>query len=138
MIYGPNTEAVQSVIDRISTLTEDECKQLAAARVAARDEARGAAWGAALYAARRAAWDEARGAAWDATWDASRSAARAAARDASIDAVRAAILATVTYDLATIDGHYTIAQRDRLMAPWVSVCGMPDGLIATAVLAGEG
>jgi hypothetical protein len=43
-------------------------------------------------------------------------------------AVIDAILGTVTYDLATEEGHYTIAHRDLLLAPWVSVCGMPDGL----------
>ena len=32
-------------------------------------------------------------------------------------------------DLATIDGPYTIAQRDLLLAPWVEVCGMPEGLV---------
>ena len=77
MTYGPNTATVQAIIDRIPTLTEDECKRL------------NAAWSAAWYA----------------------------------------VLATVTYDLATIDGPYTIAQRDLLLAPWVKVCGMPDGLV---------
>ena len=24
---------------------------------------------------------------------------------------------------------YTIAQRDLLLAPWVEVCGMPEGLV---------
>lgn len=81
MIYGPNTAAVASIIDRVPAFTEDECKRLAATR--------------------------------DAT------------------------LAAVTYDLATIDGPYTITHRDLLLAPWVSVCGMPEGLIATTALDGE-
>ena len=114
MIYGPNTEAVQSVIDRIPTLTEDECKRLAAALSAAWSAAWSAASDAARYAARSAAWD----AAWDAAW----AAAWATVRDAPWAAVRDAILATVTYDLATETGPYTIAQRDLLLAPWVSVC----------------
>ena len=132
-MYGPNTEAVQAIIDRISTLTEDECKQLTAiwdaawgagwnatryaAWGAGRSAAWGAGWNATRYAAMGAAWGAARDAAWDAPIGASRDAAWYASRDA--------VLATVTYDLATDDGPYTIAQRDLLLAPWVSVCGMP-------------
>ena len=130
MIYGPNTEAVQSVIDRIPALTEDECKQLAAVWSAAYYAADDAAW--------YAAWGAAEGAARVAAYNAANDAAYNAARGAAWYASRAAVLATVTYDLATIDGPYTIAQRDLLMTPWIEVCGMPDGLIATAVLAGEG
>ena len=54
---------------------EATLKELAAARAAARDAARDAAWAA----ARDAAWD----AAWDAARDAARAAAWAAARDAA-------------------------------------------------------
>jgi len=142
MIYGPNTAAVQSIIDRIPTLTEDEIKRLDAAWYAATDAARYAAIDAAMYAARDAAMyatrDAAMYAAWDAAWEATRDAAtdatwyaaRYAARYAAIDAAREATLATVTYDLATVDGPYTIAQRDLLLAPWVEVCGLPEGLVA--------
>ena len=126
MIYGPNTEAVQSVIDRISTLTTDEYKQLGAAWNAAYDTA----WEAGYDAAWEAVHDAAREADCYAAWEAVYGAANVAARDA--------VLATVTYDLATINGPYTIAQRDLLLAPWVSVCGMPEGLIARAALDGEG
>ena len=134
MIYGPNTPSVQAIIDRIPTLTEDECNRLGAAW--------SAAWSASWADARTAAWTAAR----DATRDASRTAARDATRDASRDAIRGAdwyaawyaIIAAVTYDLAAIDGPYTIVQRDLLMTPWVEVCGMPEGLIATAALDGEG
>ena len=97
MTYGPNTATVQAIIDRIPTLTEDECKRL------------NAAWSA--------AWIGSWIGSWDAAWDAAR------------DAARDAIVATVTYDLATETGPYTIAQRDLLLAPWVKVCGMPDGLV---------
>ena len=137
MIYGPNTEAVQSIIDRIPTLTEDECKQLTAAYGAAMDAAGYASWGAAYGAT----WNAARVAAWYAAWDEARDAALNASYYASYyaayGAAMDAVLATVTYDLATIDGPYTIAQRDLLLAPWIEVCGMPDGLIARAALAGE-
>ena len=113
MTYGPNTAAVQAIIDRIPTLTEDEVNRRGAVWNAVWNAARYAAWGAARDAARYAAIDAAWGAAWDAAWD----------------AIRDALLATVTYDLATIDGPYTIAQRDLLLAPWVEVCGMPEGLV---------
>ena len=53
---------------------------------AARDAARGAAWGAAWGVARSAAWDAARGAAWG------------AARDAAWDAAGNAIAALVAWD----------------------------------------
>lgn len=119
-MYGPNTEAVQSIIDRISTLTEDECNRLGAAWEAAYD----ASWDAARYAAMDAAWDAGWGAAMGAAWDAAYGAAEGAAWYAAWDAV----LATVTYDFATIDGDYTIAQLDLLMTAWIEVCGMPEGL----------
>lgn len=48
---------------------------------AARDLARGAAWGAALEAARSAAWDAARSAAWDAAWTIERAWQRQALAD---------------------------------------------------------
>ena len=121
MIYGPNTEAVQAIIDRIPTLTEDEVNRLEAA------------WDAAWAASRHASWDAARSADWAADWAAAWDAAWAASRYAYWDAARSAawdaIIATVTYDLATETGPYTIAQRDLLLAPWVSVCGMPKELV---------
>ena len=129
MTYGPNTQAVQSIIDRIPTLTYAEVNRLGASWSAAWSAAWRAAWGA----SRSADWGTARSAAWYATWGAAwgaaRSAARSAAWDATWGASRDALLATVTYDLATIDGPYTIAQRDLLLAPWVEVCGMPEGLV---------
>ena len=125
MTYGPNTATVQAIIDRIPTLTEDECKRLNAAWSAAWS----AAWIGSWIGSWDAAWDAARDAAWDATWDATWNAAWDAAWDAARDAARDAIVATVTYDLATETGPYTIAQRDLLLAPWVKVCGMPDGLV---------
>ena len=150
MIYGPNSAAVQAIIDRIPTLTEDECNRLVAAWYATwgavRDAAWDAAWSATWGAVRDAAWDAAWyatwyatwGAAWDAAWYATWGAVRDAAWDAAWYATWGAVRATLTYDLATIDGHYTIAQRDLLLAPWIEVCGMPEGLIATAALDGEG
>ena len=66
MIYGPNTPSVQAIIDRIPTLTEDECKRLAATR--------DAAYGAARNAAYDATWNATWNATWKATLDATRDA----------------------------------------------------------------
>ena len=128
-MYGPNTEAVQAMIDIIPVLTEDEFTRLEAATrfpagawYAAWDAAHDAAWGEAWYAADNVVWD----AAW-AGWGEAWYAAHNAVWDGAWAGWGAggAILATVTYDLATEDGPYTIAQRDMLLAPWIKVCGMP-------------
>ena len=100
--FGPQWRAVVSLVRRAAILTSDEGARLVAARVAARD------------AARVAARDAARVAAWYAAWYAAGYAA----------------LAIVTYDLATPDGPYTIEHRDLLLAPWIEVCGMPEGLVS--------
>jgi hypothetical protein len=106
-------------------LTNDEVVRVAAAWTAARAAARAPALAPALDAALAAARDVE----WAAAW----TAARAAALDEAWTAARAAALdaatAVVTWDLATEDGPYTIAQRDALIAPWVAACGMPDGLV---------
>jgi hypothetical protein len=71
--------------------TRDQLERaLAAARAAAWDAARDAAWAAARAAARDAARDAAWAAAWDAARDAARDAAWAAAWDAARDAAWAA------------------------------------------------
>ena len=183
MIYGPNTTAVQSIIDRVARMTDDEIQLLDAAWDSTGDPVRDVSWdkprtpGDAMRnavrdvfwdagkdagkdavndavndAVRDEAWDAAADRAIDAHWDASLGeawdAAKAAARDAGKDAdwgeylspglspglspAWATILAALTYDLATIEGPYTIFQRDLLMAPWVSVYGMPEGLIESA------
>ena len=127
--FGPQWRAVVSLVRRAAVLTEDEALRMRAAGDAARAAARAAAWGAAWDAAWDAAGDAARAAAGDAARAAARAAAwdaaRAAARAAAGDAARAA----ATWDLAPPDGSYTFAHRDLLMAPWVEVCGMPEGLI---------
>ena len=129
MIYEPNTKAVQSIIDRISVLTEDEVNRLSASSEANWDSALAETWNAAYKAAYNAAYNAAPD--WDAVKDATYNAIINAAWYAAWYAAKDAILATVTYDLATLDGPYTIAQRDLLLAPWVSVCGMPEALITT-------
>jgi hypothetical protein len=85
------------------------------------DMAGAAAAGVRVNAAGDAAWD----AAGDAAWAAARAAAGAAAWDAAWNAAGA----IVTYDLATPTGPYTIAQRDLLLAPWISVMGPIEGLV---------
>ena len=101
--FGPQWRAVVEIVRRAAVLTDDEARRLAVVWAAARAAARDAAWAA--------AWAAARAAAWDAAWDAAGAA--------------------VTWDLATADGPYTHAHRDLLMAPWVEVCGLPEGLIDT-------
>ena len=132
-MYGPNTKAVESIMDLIPTLHYEEVDRLGATWAADWDAARDAYWSPAWYAARGAVNNAARVANRDAYWSTARSAAMlvtldagwSEARDAAWDASNDAMIAMVTYDLATIDGDYTIAQRDLLLAPWIKVCGMP-------------
>jgi hypothetical protein len=108
--FGPQWRAVVSLVRRAAILTSDDVERLYAVSTASRD----------------AAWDAAR----NASSTASRYAAGDAARDAAGDAARDAAWAIVTYDLATPDGPYTIEHRDLLLAPWIEVCGMPEGLVS--------
>ena len=112
--FGHQWRAAVSLVRRAAVLTPDEAERL----YAAGDAARVAARVAARYAARVAAGD------------AARYAARVAAGDAAGYAAWVAALAIVTYDLATPDGPYTIEHRDLLLAPWIEVCGMPEGLVS--------
>ncbi len=100
-VFGPNGEAVATLIKRCRTLTYDEAEQLSAAW--------NAAWAAARDAARDAAWPAARAAAWAIAWDAAGVTARATAGDAAI--------ALVVEDLITPK------QFDFLYGPWASVMG---------------
>jgi hypothetical protein len=43
-------------------------------------------------------------------------------------AVSTAAEVLVVWDLASVTGPFTVAHRDFLMRPWLSVCGLPDGL----------
>ena len=103
--YGPNTEAVQQILDQIRDATPEQIEALRTARDAARDAAWYAAWYAARDAAWAAAWYAARDAAWDAAWDA------------------------VVWDLASPEGPFTIEHRDLLIAPYKSVFGLHPALI---------
>ena len=147
-IYGPKTAVVEAIIDRIIKITKEELNSLcrgwnaawgvgvvaagvySAAASASMDAAyvanrvvRWAAWGAAWEAVRCAAWDAARAANWDATGEVVLPGTYLGA-----ELTWDTILAIVTYDLATENGLYTIVQRDLLLAPWVSVFGLPEGL----------
>jgi hypothetical protein len=107
MKYGPNTPAVEAVIERAGRLTPAEAESLVTSRIADRT------------ADRDAAWDAARDAAWYAAWDDARSAAWEAARDSSWDfawvVVWDAVIAEMVRDLIS-DEHY-----ETLMGPWKSV-----------------
>src|SRR5690606_34805719 len=69
--FGPQWQAVVSLVRRAARLTTDEAHRLDAAwDAAALVDARAAAWDAAFHAARDAAYDAARTAAHIAAWDA--------------------------------------------------------------------
>jgi len=78
---------------------------------------RAAAAEAVWNAARDAVWGAVSAAVWSAVSDAVWNAARAAVWGAARDAVWSA----VTWDLATPDGPYTIAHRDLLIGPWLTI-----------------
>jgi len=109
--FGPNTEAIEAIIERLKTMTVDEAEALGSAwnsawnsaRVAARDAARDAAWNSARYAA------------WDSVWDAAWDAARDLVWDAAWDAAWDAILALLVRDKITPE------QFDILYGPWKQV-----------------
>jgi hypothetical protein len=135
--FGPQWRAVIHIVRRTAVMTVAEAQRLSAAESAARSVAHSAAWSVARSAAWSAARSAARSAAWSAAGSAARSVARSAAWSAARSAARSAAWSAagyvagsvVTYDLATIDGPYTIAQRDLLLAPWIEVMGPIEGLI---------
>ncbi len=123
-VFGPNGEAVATLIKRCRTLTYDEAEQLSAAWnaawvdwTAARDAARAAAWATVWDAARAEAWNAAWNAAWGAAWGAAGAVARGAVRDAARAAAGDAAIALVVEDLITPK------QFDFLYGPWASVMG---------------
>ena len=109
--FGPQWRAVVRLVRRAAaTLTADDVVRLDTAW----DAARGAAWDAARGAA-------ARNAAWSAGWSAGWSA------------VGDAALAIATWDLATDDGHFTPADRDLLIEPWLTIDpGIADDIVEVA------
>jgi hypothetical protein len=115
--FGPQWRAVIHIVRRSAVMTDDEAQRLNAAE--------SVAWSAAGSAAGYAAWS----AAWSAAGSAAGYAAWSAAGSAAGYAAGYAAGSVVTYDLATIDGPYTIAQRDLLLAPWIEVMGPIEGLI---------
>jgi hypothetical protein len=120
--FGPQWRAVVSLVRRAAVMTDDEAQRLSVAEPVVWSVARSAAWSAARSVARSAgSRSVARSAAGYSTgYAAGHSAGYAAGHSAGY---------VVTYDLATIDGPYTIAQRDLLLAPWIEVMGPIEGLI---------
>ena len=102
--YGPNTEAVEALIEKIKTITPEQVE-------AVLDATWETGWNAALDAARNAALDVA----WTATWAAARNAALDAAYDAAREPVLDAILATFTKGIIS-DKNFAF-----LYNPWASV-----------------
>ena len=121
--YGPNTVAVQAVLDHIPTLTLDKLDRLAKARYAAQSPAqsavRDAAWCAAREAAReaRSAVWPARQAAWYAVWEALH-AARPGALSAAWLAIADIVMAVLVRDLISPE-HFAV-----LVKPWLDA-GLP-------------
>lgn len=109
LIYGPNTAAVQRVIERCKTLTDDEVERLVAAWYAHRGESWYAASNAAETAARSEDWYAASDAAWDAAGKVAQSQGWFALGDA--------LIAYIVQDLITAE------QFDLLAGPWLSVIG---------------
>jgi hypothetical protein len=118
--FGPNGEAVVTIIDRLMRLTNDELRDLAAAwnaawkdaaeRAAMRSATWGAAWGAAQSAMRAAA----QAVEWVTTWDAEWANPWTGPVSAG-DAATAAAIAELVRDLITP------AQYDLLIGPWREV-----------------
>ncbi len=107
--FGPQWEAIVTLVRRSAVLTADEAQRLAAAWTAAGDAARDAAWAGAWAAA----WAGARAAARDADWAGAWAAARAAWDAAGALAVR---------DLIGQHG-FTQEHYDLLTGPWRGVIG---------------
>jgi plasmid maintenance system antidote protein VapI len=115
--FGPQWRAVIHIVRRAAVMTKDEAQRLSAAWSATES----VAWSVARSAAWSVARSVARSVAWSVAWSvAGYSAGYSAGHSAGY---------VVTYDLATIDGPYTIAQRDLLLAPWIEVMGPIEGLI---------
>ena len=104
--YGPQHEQIVALIERTRVLTAEEVTALGVGR----DDA----WYAAWYAARGAALDADRRAAWDATLDTAWYAAWGAARGAAC--------ALVVRDLIGQRG-FTQEQYDLLTGAWRTVIG---------------
>jgi plasmid maintenance system antidote protein VapI len=115
--FGPQWRAVIHIVRRAAVMTDDEAQRLSVAWSATES----VAWSVARSAAWSVARSVARSVAWSVAWSvAGYSAGYSAGHSAGY---------VVTYDLATIDGPYTIAQRDLLLAPWIEVMGPIEGLI---------
>lgn len=118
--FGPQWAAVVSVVRRAAVLTRPELEALDEAWNLSTDANR-AAIGAIWQANRDDAWR----AAGDAASDALNDTAQPPARYSVLHAAEV----VVSWDLATVDGEFTFAHRDLLIAPWVKVCGLPENLL---------
>jgi hypothetical protein len=115
--FGPQWRAVIHIVRRTAVMTKDEAQRLSVAWSATESVAWSVAWSVARSAARSVAGYVA----WSvAGYSTGYAAGHSAGHSAGY---------VVTYDLATIDGPYTIAQRDLLFAPWIEVMGPIEGLI---------
>lgn len=107
--YGPQTAAIETLLERAAKLTDNEIHQLHTA-------------GLPSYAARNAAWDAARNAASfassSAVLDAALDAAYTATRYSAWDAVSALVVRNLIGQHGFAQKHYGALTR-----PWVTVIG---------------
>jgi len=101
--FGPNTAAVQAILDRAAQLTPDEVEKIGVALDSDGDV---------MYAVEYAVWESIRDTARYTAWRATLREAWNAASGPPRGAVTCAALAEVTRDLISQD-HYNL-----LMAPW--------------------
>jgi len=115
--YGPQTEAIETLIEQLRTLTPEQAVTLDAAWGAARDAVWAAAWYGVMDAVRDAVRDAALDAVRDAVRDAALDAVWSAVRNTTRVAIWGAVLALLVQDL--IDPKHF----DALYGPWKSVMG---------------
>lgn len=132
--FGPNTPAIERVLEQIANATPEQVAALGdalhAAWSASLEAVLDSAWDAACTAARDAgrdaAWDGASDAVWDATRDAVWDAASHTARDAACDAVEALVVADLVGSSHWLEQHHI----DTLMGPYSSVFTDPREVVA--------
>lgn len=112
--FGPQWEPIVALVRRVATLTADEARDVAVARVATRD----AAWDDARASAWGVAWDAKRDVAGTAVWDVIWVVAPYAAGNAAGDAARALVIRDLIGQHGFTQAHY-----DILTSPWRKVIG---------------
>jgi hypothetical protein len=119
--FGPEWRMVVALVRKAATLTDAEVRQVTDAEVRQVIDAEVRQVIDAEVRQVAAVWNAARDAVWSAASDAVWGAVSDAARNAVWSAAWSAARSAVTWDLATPDGPYTIAHRDLLIGPWLTI-----------------